>query len=239
MILRVEKEEDLNAFEQADLFSVRIKSLLKAYGTGYNFVEFYKQLDSNGVITAIMSRLDSDLTLSHRCADMQELVWFIEALHCSSLLTDENFDYPKVFEYGIIMFSDKKAELPDVDAAVDEYPKLMDLFDFQNYERVDFESWYVDLSHRIRHGCAAAASLNIDGLIVSSGIFSSIYNGSAVLISVLTRPEFRGRGFGRYLVTNLMCRVPGRVFLMREQNKNEEFYSRCGFKNCGRWRMYG
>lgn len=114
----------------------------------------------------------------------------------------------------------------------------MDLFNFQDYDRADFEAWYVDISHRIRHGTAKAYSVNINNEIVSSGIFSSIHNNNAVLTSVNTAPEFRCMGYGSLLVSHMMCDISGTVFLMREKNKNEHFYSRLGFINTGKWRLY-
>jgi predicted GNAT family acetyltransferase len=123
-------------------------------------------------------------------------------------------------------------------ATIDEYPKLMDLFNLEDYSTADFESWYVDVSHRIRHSCAKAVTLNVNDEIVSSGIFSSIYNNDAILTSVSTVPEFRRMGYGSALVSAMICDIKGKVYLMRDKNKNEKFYKKLGFENMGYWRMY-
>ena len=238
MIKKIENIEELKIYDKTDLFTVRILSLLKAYGTDYDFASFYKQTDANGRITAIMSRLDNDLTLSYENADTDEIIQFLTATGFSSLLTDEFFDLACKYDEGIIMSALRKNEFHMPYAEIDEYPKLMDLYNFEDYGTADFESWYVDVSHRIRHGCGKAYALTVNGEIVSSGIFSSIYNDNAILTSVHTSPEFRGLGYGTALVSAMICDVKKTVFLMREENKNESFYKNLGFENNGKWRMY-
>ena len=45
-------------------------------------------------------------------------------------------------------------------------------------------------------------------------------------------------GYASFLVSYICNDVKGGVFLMREANINESFYSRLGFENTGIWRMY-
>ena len=114
----------------------------------------------------------------------------------------------------------KKVEFPGNDAKIDRYPKLMELFNFVDYDVLDFESWYVDISHRIRHGCARAYTLNRNDEIISSGIFSAMYNNDAVLTAVRTAPDFRHMGYGSALISEMMSDIKGKVYLMRETNLN-------------------
>ena len=162
---------------------------------------------------------------------------FFNVMGFNSILSDENLELPFSYDYGITMSSRRKVEIIKSYAKLDEYPKLMDLFNLEDYSSSDFESWYVDASHRIRHGCAKAFTLNVNEEIVSSGIFSSIYNNDAILTSVLTLPEFRRMGYGSALVSS-MDACWGTVYLMRDKDKNEEFYKKLKFENVGIWRMY-
>lgn len=238
MIKKIERENEFDGYTKKDLYSVRIKALLGAYGTAYDFAVFYKQLNSDGEITGIISKLDGDFTISMNNADKAELAEFICVIGYNSCLCDGLGDCIDCYDEGIIMVSDRKTEYNLPYTEIDEYPKLMDLFNFQDYEKADFEAWYVDISHRIRHGTAKAYSVNVNNEIVSSGIFSSIHNNDAILTSVNTAPEFRRMGYGSVLVSHMICDVSGSVFLMREKNKNENFYSRLGFINTGKWRLY-
>ncbi len=238
MIKKIETINEFDEYTKVDLYSIRIKSLLNAYGTGYDFAVFYKQINDNGEITAVISKLDDDFTISSNGSDNDELAEFIDVIGYSSCLCDELLNYDRKYDEGIIMAADKKTEFQLPYAEIDEFPKLMDLFNFEDYDSADFEAWYVDVSHRIRHGCAKAYSVNVNSEIVSSGIFSSIYNNDAILTSVHTASEFRRMGYGSMLVSHMMCDISGRIYLMREKDKNEQFYSRLGFNNIGKWRLY-
>lgn len=239
MIKKITQTNEFDNYDKTDIYSIRIKSLLSAYGTKYDFAVFYYQIDKDNKITSILSRLDNDWTLSHLdIFDEAELGDFFHAVGYSTILSDDNFHFDALYDEGIVMSTVKKAEKHIQYAEIDFYPKLMDIFNFEDYDSIDFESWYVDLSHRIRHGCAKAVSLNVGGEIVSSAVFSSIYNNDAILSSVRTSPEFRQMGYGGALVSEMLFDVPGTVYLMREKDKNESFYSNLGFENSGLWRMY-
>ena len=239
MIEQISEFSELSEYKQSDIFSIRVLSLAMAYGFKYPFVSFYRQTDDNGVVTAILSSLDKVVTLSvTESADGEELADFLSFLGFSSLFCTDGFDLGNDYSCGVIMKSSKKIELPCDYRVIDEYPHLFDLFNFIDYPDVDFEAWYVDISHRIRHGTAKAYSVNIDDEIISSAIFSSIYNDDAVISAVQTKPEFRRMGYASALVSAMCCEIKGTVYLMREQDKNESFYQRLGFENCGKWRMY-
>lgn len=226
-------------YGKKDIFSVKIFSLFQAYGTKYPFIRFYAQKSSNE-ITAVICILDNDITLSYirNKADIDELTEFVNVMGFSTLLCDDNFVINREYDNGIVMSSARKIEIPCDYIEVDEYPYLFDLFNFVDYGDVDFESWYVDISHRIRHGCAKAVTLNVDGEIISSAIFSSIYENDAVLTAVQTKPKFRKSGYASALVSSMCCDVTGTVFLMRESDKNKSFYKKLFFDNIGKWRIY-
>lgn len=239
MIKKINNIDQFKGFIKQDIYYVRIMSLIRAYGCVYDFASFYRQINDDGVITAIISKLDGDFTLCFNDnADLAELAEFFSILGYSTVLADSSFVLPDVFDEGIVMATDKKIEVQSAYTEIDKFPKLMELFNFVDYDCLDFESWYVDISHRIRHGCAMAYTLNVNNEIISSGIFSSLYNNDAILTAVQTVPEFRKMGYGSSLVSEMICDVKGTVYLMREYNLNENFYKKLGFDNIGKWRMY-
>ncbi len=237
----IEKIDDISQFSEwtgRDIFSVRILSLIESYGCKYQFATFYRQI-TNGRITAIISKLDNDFTVSlSDGADNSELVHFFCVSGYSSILSSENFVFGAKYDEGIVMSCNSKKDAMINGCIIDEYPKLMDLFNFVDYNSQDFKAWYVDISHRVRHKTAKAYTLNIDNEIVSSGILSSIIDGFAILTAVRTRDEFRKMGYGSCLVCNICSDVKGTVYIMRDMNLNEKFYLNCGFENIGKWRMY-
>lgn len=239
----IEKINDISQFDDykiKDIYSIRILSLLNAYGAKYEFAQFYRQVNENGNTTAIISSLDKDITVSFNieCADSEELVQFIFVIGYASVLCDERLHVDTSFESGVVMKTNRKIEIPCDYNEIDEYPYLFDLYNFSDYDGNSFDAWYVDISHRIRHGAAKAVTLNIDDEIVSSAILSSIYKGDAVIAAVKTNPKYRKKGYGSALVSAMCFDVSGDVYLMREKDKNESFYKKLGFENIGNWRMY-
>lgn len=229
---------DIFDFCADDLYSVRIKSLLLAYGTKYDFASFYCQYINNE-LTAVISKLDGDFTISaNEYADVNEIEEFLTIIGFSTILCDGSLSFNLKFSEGIVMRCDKKPEIFNRYAVINEYPRLMDLFNFADYDKADFESWYVDISHRIRHNCAKAYTLCINDEIISSAVYSAIYNNDAVLSAVKTEPEFRRMGYASTLVSHMLCDIKGTVFLMRDKDRNEEFYNKLGFENTGKWRLY-
>ena len=238
MIEKINDIKKLDLWGKRDLFSVRILALLEAYGTSYPFAVFYKQIIDNR-ITAILSRLDNDYTISvDGDFDEEEIAHFLLLSGYSSILSSDEINLFAKYDEGIIMKSSKKIELSLENAIVDEYPKLMDLYNFIDYNSQDFKAWYVDISHRIRHGTAKAYTLNVDDNVVSSGILSSIIEGNSILSAVRTENEYRNNGFGSMIVSYIVNDVKGNVYLMRDEGMNESFYKKLGFEDIGIWRMY-
>ena len=225
MIKQIEDKSELNSYARIDIFSVRIQSLLYAYGCGYSFARFYAQRDGKGEITAIISCLDGNMTISlTESADKNELIMFSNAVGFSSLLCDESLEMECGYESGVVMKSFRKIELFCDFTETDEYPDLLDLYNFIDYGAISFDSWYVDISFRIRHGAAKAVALKRGDEIISSAILSSIYKNKAVLTGVRTRSEFRSNGYASALVSSVCCDFGGDVYLMREADRNENFY---------------
>lgn len=239
MICKIESPTELDSWKFRDIFSIRILSLLKSYGCKYHFATFYKQINDDGIITAVISRLDDDITLSlGDDFDNGELVHFFCVTGYHSILCSDEFNFGARVEEGIIMSCDSKHEFMMQGVNVDEYPKLMDLYNFVDYDGMDFKAWYVDISHRVRHNTAKAYTLNVGENIISSGILSSIYDDYAVLTAVRTADDFRRMGYGSSLVNYICNDINGTVYIMRDMNLNEGFYSKLGFKNIGKWRIY-
>ena len=238
MIEKINDKSIVKKWDKRDVFSVRILALLQAYGTSYPFAVFYVQrLDDK--ITALIGKLDDNYTVSV-CDnyDAEEIAHFLLVCGYSSILCDSSVKLFPKYEEGIIMKCDKKFEIPLGDLTVDEFPKLMDLYNFVDYNSQDFKAWYVDISHRIRHGTAKAYTLEKEGVIVSSGILSSLIDGYSLLTAVRTGSEFRNQGYGSAIVKYICSDVKGTVYIMRDENRNEDFYTRLSFENTGRWRMY-
>ncbi len=90
MIKQIEDISQFNGYDLTDIYTVRILSLLNAYGCKYPFARFYRQVNDDGTVTAILSVLDKDITISFaENADRDELSRFVSVIGFDSVLCDE------------------------------------------------------------------------------------------------------------------------------------------------------
>lgn len=99
----------------------------------------------------------------------------------------------------------------------------------------EFEPFYLDLSHRMRHGTVRCAGVSANGKTVA--VAAAVLGESASLISaVAVLPKFHRRGLGTAVVRKIERMLPsGTVYILREERKNEAFYDALGYKPCGAW----
>ena len=89
---------------------------------------------------------------------------------------------------------------------------------------MEFEPWYLDLSHRIRHGVSTAALAGRSALVIQHRA-----NGEALLSQVATDLLYRGQGSASKLILGVCAALsPDRVFVLCER-RLEGFYARLGF----------
>ncbi len=75
-------------FCDRDVFGTRIKTYYNCYSVDYDFVKFWAQYDDDGRMTAAVSRVEGDATLSTDGADTEELKAFSEAPTFGTPLAD-------------------------------------------------------------------------------------------------------------------------------------------------------
>lgn len=240
MIEKIDSFQNLDAFKDKNIFTVRIKSLAYVYGFGFSFASFYRQLVNNET-TAVFSVLDSDITLAvdANCADFDELAEFFMLRGFTSLVCRNDFIIEREYDHGQIMECHCKFDLSDYREAVciSSFEQLSGLYEFLDYGG-SFDAWYADVRRRINLSSAKVCGIYRNEKIVTSAVLSSIYKSDAVLTGVKTDEKHRRQGFAGEAVKYLCSCVPGSVYLMREDGKNENFYSEIGFKNIDSWRMY-
>lgn len=100
-----------------------------------------------------------------------------------------------------------------------------------------FEPFYLDLSHRLRHGQAlAVGEYSSSGSLTGCAVVSAITEEAAVLSALAVDKPFRRQGLGTRLVGRVEQRLPGRkLYVLRQAGENQEFYAGLGFREKGRW----
>lgn len=154
--------------------------------------------------------------------EMTELLTF---LGCEEIFSSVNFEYPVEYAVstgpvarleGVFDPSYARAEAVDAEKLREIWPVIVS--DLPEIASQPFDAWYVELSHRLRHGNARIYAVRENGKIVSVAMTAAESHGAAVIGFVRTLKEYRGRGFASGL-----CRLLGGEL----QRENKTVYISC------------
>ncbi len=230
MIKRIISEDDLLMLPKSGIEAQKIRALLKAYGTNYDFCSFYKSDEF------ILARFyDEFVICEYGKADnikLDELCEFLTFSGFSKIFCSENV---AVVLKGDLSLNCKKLNLmkfcgkaPEVCGNYTEL-SLTEAYDILKTSfEINFESWYLDMSHRIRHGISKLYGNDSSVLAVQHDLC-----GEALLSQIATIPEKRGQGKASELILSvckMLCK--SKIFLLCE-DKNLSFYRKLGFIQSG------
>ncbi|MBC8585986.1 GNAT family N-acetyltransferase [Youxingia wuxianensis] len=121
---------------------------------------------------------------------------------------------------------------------LEEVYRLLCLCDpiFQASSRYD--AWLVDASYKIRHELGNIYALYVENILISTICINFSPLKHAIITSLATHPDFRGKGYGKQLVTYATREVLSRGQIPTLLTANErlgEFYEQCGYNITGRW----
>ncbi len=221
MIKRASSPEELKSLPKTGVEAQKIRSLLLSYGTKYDFCRFFT---SKNAVLALLNRefIISDFGE----VDFEELSEFLNfsgfsEIFCSGKLgcSLENYLSVERKSVNLMRFSGtaKKADL-EIISPNDAFKIIKTGFD------VEFEPWYLDMSHRIRHGVSRIYGLCGSALAVQYNL-----NGEALISQVVTLPEKRGHGNASRLISAVCGELSkSKVFVLCE-NELVDFYKKNGF----------
>lgn len=218
-------------------FSTRVKSLLLAYGSYPNLLDFWYQTDNN-ITTAYIVRYGGEFIADILPqADVKELINFCK-MSGGMVLMCKNIDYGD--DSGIVM---KLENLSNITTKIEatENISLDDCYEILLQNKSDtfpvpsYEDYYVDLNHRLRKNTAVVLGAFADNSLVSCCFATAVDSNSAVLSSVATLPRYKSQGYGTAVVT-AMCKKlidngKNTIFLQRAINENYSFYNKIGFED--------
>lgn len=239
----------LDKFPGDDPFVCRIASLFNAYKELIPFADFWVQLDKNKNGVAALSRLGTQFVLYLTdSADLEEIASFIRVAGASSLLMDGRYTLDlksKRESAGRIMrYIFPKPQLLENDHVIS--PKLKDVYNLlvenfpDNSNLPDCESFCLDISFKQRRNTSRVYGIeDKEGSLVSCAMTVAETKSCAVIGAVATGKGYRNKGFGTYMtkyITSCLFREKKKIYLYREENKNEKFYNTAGYINCGTWK---
>jgi len=238
--LHVEKADTLipRLFAYPEI-SVRLGALFSAYGTETSFFNIWIQ----GDYSAVLARLDSTffmLELSN--ADFEEAAFFLEFNSNFKRLVGSANTVEKLSKFFSYPFSITNSNLLKNSTATHtllyepvKEPELSAVFEVltgNNPIASVHIPWYTDISHRIRHDCARAYLIYEDTLPTCACLISAESNRAGLISGVVTKPEYRGRGFASAIVTCACLDLlkDGKTPVLECSDNILGFYKRLGFE---------
>lgn len=260
MIRYVDKglETTLQSFvDRSDISACRIACLLQSYGTGYGFADFYLQLDEEERPVSAAAKYYSDMTVMLTSdSDIDELGGFIEmtspasVLLAGDVLKDRNNDAlcqrlnARSCEECIIM---KLRTIPEAYVDNDDMvsdPELRDIWellhicDGDGIKAPSWEDFLLDMSHRLRHGTAMIRALVRENKPAGVAMTVALSERCTLIGAVAVSPRYRRQGIGascmRALCSALALAWTTDIYILRERDRNEDFYSSLGFEAAGK-----
>lgn len=100
-----------------------------------------------------------------------------------------------------------------------------------------FDSWYVDVSHRVRHGCCHIASVIRDNQVVCNAMSVAETTRDVLLGAVATHPQWRRQGLAAGCVEDLIGQLSGtrRIHISPVDDRARHLYEKIGFSVSGSW----
>jgi GNAT superfamily N-acetyltransferase len=239
MIKVIEKMEELNFIGDTP-FGCKISSLANAYGINGHSVMFWAQDNDKSAI----AKIDDIVLIENIDADFDELANFIRMLNPKILSCSADTALKLGFHTclnGEIMLLSRHTDLVQNSKAVinpglREIYGILDSCRSQNFLPPEFEPFYMDMSHRTRHGAAMSAGIMNNGHLVSCALCSAANKNTAVISAVACLPQFRLSGFGTAAVSVLIANLKRyNIYIFRHNGINEKFYRTIGFKKYGCW----
>lgn len=224
-------QRELFALCRGSALGCKLGAVAGAYGFGLDFARFW----TDG--SAAYCLLDGELTIAGRPKEPQEAREFIRMLGPGRVLCDRGLADElglRVSAEGAVM---AKA-LPKGAPVSFPAPGLGDIHALLTAAGMplSFEPFYLDMSHRLRHGAALAFGEYRQGRLAGCAVVSAVTEEEALLSALAVREDYRGQGMGTRLAGMAEAALPGHtLYVLRERGRNRDFYERLGFAGVGRW----
>lgn len=217
-----------------------VGSRVSAYGVGERFAPFYT--DSVGTVVSV---LDGNAVLAGDAADAAEWAAFLLQAEVSTLMAERSVAEKLAKYLQLPIYSQKVMQLrhftgtnlPTTFAPSprEMYPVLSAVF---TENLPPFDNWYVDVSHRLRHGVCHVAGIKKEEGTAAVAMTVAETAGGAVIGSVATLPTYRKKGFSSACIGNLITVLHAenpakKIWILPKTDYAENLYKKLGFSVCG------
>lgn len=228
MIKRISAAGELSALPPKGVEAQKIRALLHAYGTDYDFCRFFIH---NG--DSFLAEMGGSYVLcSGGKCDPEEVAGFLSFNGFSELLCNEKIgtQISAILGGRLSLINLMKFVGSAQDFKVERAPALREVYEIiGTVFGFEFEPWYLDMSHRTRHGVARCLKLGGSALVIQHEI-----NCEALISQVATLPAERGKGSASRLLSAACAELSGSEVYVLCEDRLRAFYEKNGFAFCGK-----
>ncbi|MGI6254620.1 MAG: GNAT family N-acetyltransferase [Acutalibacter sp.] len=237
MIRLVQSEEEKRALLrlcEKTAFGCKISTVARAYGFDKSFACFWLDWDENVVYCLV----DGVMLLSGTVLDGEASREFLHMVGAGEILcavrNAEALNLTTLAKGDVL----KRKLDPGTPPPAPPPANVREIYTLLNQMGMvgEFEPFYLDLSHKLRHQAALALTVSGKHGLCGCAVVSSISQSSAILSALAVQKEYRRHGLGTELVHRMESYFPGKtLYVFREQNKNREFYRDLGYGKTDTW----
>lgn len=246
MIYRIDDESNYKLNIKSNINSqsyLRINGLYKAYGTGYNFIEFFTNSSNNLFICMKLDFADVYIGENFSEQDQEELKDFLY-LKCNEILSE--FPIDKINTNDILKLNTGKNYVItnpifdrvcviNVSNEISECYKVAKEVFSSSINETTYQTWYTDLSHRVRHGVSKAYTIENKSTAIVYATEEDV-----VLISYLgTISKYRNQGYAKFIIDYIARELNAKKIILQSQDEtSDKFYEKLGFVQYGNYYNY-
>lgn len=225
MIRLIDNQNKLmpDGFCDNDYFYIKIKSLFEAYGTDTSFLMFYAQINETGETVSLVSLFEGHATLCmSEKSDFDELKEFaaVMAHSCEfdkAFLRDFDLESNHAKEGFILKFCKSANAKKPQNISIKEAYTIQSECNSKELRMPPYDAYYVDMSHRVRHGCAEVFGISEGDETAATVTAANITCDGAIISGVAVLPKYRNRGLGSRLAADSIAylnSICGKTYLL-------------------------
>lgn len=239
-MIRLAVEQDIDTLSETTESAVRIRCLWDAYGPDTAFLRFYTDgvggwlsvMDGVGVFHAPSAPTEEWASFIRFYAGLRYVHGNEESIPLFSQSDNGQLKTGTVLRFDATAPSLIDTQISPTVRLDSAYTLLADCFD----QIAPFDTWYVDISHRIRHDFCHIAAIQEANAPVSFACTVAETKKNAILGQVATAPASRRKGYAGRCVLDLVRRLQGKyLYILPAHEAAEKLYKSLGFVPCGTW----
>lgn len=222
--------ERISAYCSSDPFGCKIYSLLMAYGTEEIFADFWLSTDESGTINAVISRLESTVTVCAKDGINDEVRLFVKMLP-----SIETAELPQGDEMLIMKLENCEKSASEGVRINDGIYSIYRILcaESEEFSNAEIGAVYVDIHRRIRCGVMNTALVCDENNNPCACAVASLSEDSALISSVTCLKKYRANGYATKAIKALISSFEREHIFLFCEKKMESFYRKSGFSVCG------